>query len=167
MLPPTVIALVVCIALTTMRALMIKKVRTVHKFGGKNPNEWLGPWVTDSIWGLLAPGMAVLAAMAKGNVLWGVLILYNSVGAFDYGNGLLTQYLSPQRDGEFTPAQIYGAIGFGLLCNAAALVLLFTDQASSHFMPGVSGTMSSVPPQGTQNATAAAAYTMLRGILVR
>jgi len=46
--------------------------------------------------GLLAPFIAYLAFMKNGLKLWGALIAYNCIGAFDYANGLLTEYLSPQ-----------------------------------------------------------------------
>jgi hypothetical protein len=77
--------------------------------GGPAPNECLGPWTADTSLGLLAPLMAYLAYKKIGLRLWGVLIAYICIGAFDYANGLLIAYLSPQTSNP--PKMIFGAIG--------------------------------------------------------
>jgi len=59
--------------------------------------------------GLLASLIAYLAFKKNRLRLWGALIAYDCIGAFDYANRLLTEYLSPQVSN--TQEMIFGAIG--------------------------------------------------------
>jgi len=52
--------------------------------------------------------MAYLAYKKTGLRLCGALIAYNCIGAFDYANGLLTVYLSPQVS---NPPEIWCFVG--------------------------------------------------------
>jgi hypothetical protein len=129
-----VIAMLVSMSLTVSRVTMMTKIKTCKMFGGVNPDEWFGPWVTDSTMGCLVPVVVGIASFGKGRVLWGILVGYNCIGAFDYANGLMVQYMSPQADGQFPPTAIYGSIGFGCFCNLVALCLLFTKAAMDYYI---------------------------------
>ena len=53
---------------------LIPKGNTVQMCGGPNPNGWLGPWVTDTILGLLVPVMIVLSLTVTGVPMFGVAL---------------------------------------------------------------------------------------------
>ena len=98
---------------------------------------WLGPWVTDSILGMLVPVMISLSLTMKGVPLLVCLFAYNILGAYDYAHGLLTQYLEPQRIFMWKPAvpkQIYGSIAFGCICNIVCAVMLLQSPVVSYFI---------------------------------
>ena len=77
--------------------------------------------------------MAALAATQTGIVMWGILIIYNSIGAFDYAEGVVTQMLHPQKDGEFPVAAIYSSIGGCGILQLITIGLLFSTSAIDHF----------------------------------
>jgi hypothetical protein len=133
MLPSTVITAVIFMAITTSRAKMIKRVRSVKHFGGVNPGAWLIPWVVDSVLGVLASIMVALAATQMGIVMRGMLIAYNSIGAFDYAEGAVTQMLHPQEDGEFPVAAINGSIGGCGILQLITIGLPFSTSTIGHF----------------------------------
>jgi hypothetical protein len=135
-LPSAVIAMLVFMSLTISRVYMITKIKTCKMFGGVNPDEWFGPWVTDSTMGCLLPVVVGIAAYGQGRVLWGILVGYNCIGAYDYANGLMCQFMSPQADGQFPPTAIYASVGFGCFCNLVALCLLFTKAAMNYYIVG-------------------------------
>jgi hypothetical protein len=135
-LPSAVIAALVFMSLTFTRVTMITKIKTCKMFGGPNPDEWFGPWVTDSTLGCLLPVVVGIAAIGKGRVLWGILVGYNCIGAFDYANGLLCQFLSPQADGQFPSSAVFASIGIGCFCNFVAICLLFTKAAMNYYVFG-------------------------------
>lgn len=89
------LTLSVLIALTSTRALAIAFIPRLQMFGGEAPDVWLGPWVVDSMLGAVIPFMIWAVLRLRTQRTWGVLLVYNSVGAFDYVNGLLTQWLHP------------------------------------------------------------------------
>eukprot|EP00966_Prymnesium_polylepis_P003308 76018-Prymnesium_polylepis.1 len=139
--PSELYAFVAVLAMTIPRTLMIvqliPKGNTVKMLGGPNPNGWLGPWVTDSILGLLVPVMIALSLTLKGVPLLACLFAYNILGAYDYAHGLLTQYLEPQAFFMWKPAvpsQIYFSIGFGCVCNITCAVLLLTAPVQHYFV---------------------------------
>ena len=119
------------IALTFSRFSVVTFFPGLEMFGGPEPNEWIGPWVTDTTLGLLAPLMAYLAFKKTGLKLWGALIAYNCIGAFDYANGLLIEYLSPQTLNP--PVMIFGGIGFFLCIQLVVIYLLFNKHVINHF----------------------------------
>ena len=121
----------ILIALTFSRFSVVTFFTGLEMFGGPEPNEWIGPWTTDTTLGLLAPLMAYLALKKRGLRLWGALIAYNCIGAFDYANGLLTEYLSPQVLNP--PEMIFGGIGLFLCIQLGIIYLLFNKNVISHF----------------------------------
>lgn len=130
-LPKEVKWIAILILLTTSRFSVVTYFPGLEMLGGSDPNEWLGPWATDTTLGLLAPFIANLAYKKKGLRLWGALIAYNCIGAFDYANGLLTEYLSPQVSNP--PEMIFGAIGLFFFLQLAVMYLLFKKNVINHF----------------------------------
>ena len=63
----------------------------LQMFGGPAPDGWFGPWLSDTIIGFLLPVMLFLFWTRRSVAVWGTLIAYNAVGAFDYSQGLITQ----------------------------------------------------------------------------
>lgn len=121
----------ILIALTFSRFSVVTFFPGLEMFGGPEPNEWIGPWSTDTTLGLLAPLMAYLAFKKSGLRLWGGLIAYNCIGAFDYANGLLIEYLSPQVLNP--PEMIFGGIGLFLCIQLVVIYLLFNKKVISYF----------------------------------
>jgi hypothetical protein len=121
----------ILIALTFSRFSVVTYFPGLEMLGGPDPNEWLGPWATDTTLGLLAPLIAYLAYKKTGLKLWGGLIAYNCIGAFDYANGLLTEYLSPQVSNP--PEMIFGAIGLFFCIQLVVIYLLFNKNVINHF----------------------------------
>ena len=65
---------------------------TLNRFGGSSPDSWLAPWITDSILGILLPVMIYFIFKRKGIKTWAILIIYTTLGAFDYATGLVTEW---------------------------------------------------------------------------
>jgi len=64
-------------------------------FGGIAPDGWFGPWLSDTIIGFALPIMLYLFWTRRSVAIWGALVAYNAVGAFDYSQGLITQVICP------------------------------------------------------------------------
>ena len=119
------------ILLTSIRFIVVSFIPSLEMFGGPNPDAWIGPWGADTILGALAPLMAWLAWRGQGTRVWGLLIAYNAVGAFDYSHGLLTQWLEPTM--TQSAALTYGSIGMSLIVQLVVLLLLFRAPVASNF----------------------------------
>lgn len=100
-------------------------------FGGPNPDAWIGPWGADTVLGLLAPVMAWLAWRGTGLRVWGALLAYNVVGAFDYAHGLLTQWLEPTA--TQSASLTYGSIGISIVVQLLVIALLFRRTVTRDF----------------------------------
>ncbi|MEO1748802.1 MAG: hypothetical protein AAFR27_09350 [Pseudomonadota bacterium] len=119
------------ILLTTIRFMVVSFIPSLEMFGGPNPDAWIGPWGADTVLGLFAPLMAWLAWRGDGLRVWGALIAYNSVGAFDYAHGLLTQWLEPTVT---QPAALtYSSIGVSLVVQLVVIALLFRPTLIASF----------------------------------
>lgn len=129
--PKQVKWITILIALTFSRFSVVTFFPGLEMFGGLEPNEWIGPWTTDTTLGLLAPLMAYLAFKKTGLKLWGTLIAYNCIGAFDYANGLLIEYLSPQVSNP--PEIIFGGISLFFCVQLVVIYLLFNKNVISHY----------------------------------
>lgn len=136
------------ILLTSVRFMVITFIPSLEMFGGLNADAWIGPWVADTILGALAPLMAWLALRGQGSRVWGFLVTYNAVGAFDYSHGLLTQWLEPTV--TQTAALTYGSIGISLIVQLFALLLLFRSPVVSSFAHSV-GTTARTPTKQKQS----------------
>ncbi|MEM0927895.1 MAG: hypothetical protein AAGI89_01250 [Pseudomonadota bacterium] len=125
--------ILVLMALTIFRTQTIFFVSSVEVFGGPAPNAWLGPWVSDATLGLLLPAMLYILWTKKGVRIWGVLIVYNAVGAFDYAHGLLTQVFHPMPAEMASAQTVYIGIGVFMVLQLIALALLFRRDVATSF----------------------------------
>ncbi len=133
--PSTITWIAILILLTTMRGVMVTQLPSLQMFGGVNPDAWFTPWVSDTILGILAPFMAYIAFQKSGIKIWGLLLVYNAVGAFDYMHGIATQWTDPLiPNGMFgTPELTYGSIGFSLVVQLIVIILLFQREVVTYF----------------------------------
>lgn len=115
----TVIAVLMLLTITRMQAILF--IPSLKMFGGISPDGWFGPWVSDAILGVLLPIMVYFALRESGIKLWGLLVLYNAVGAFDYSQGLATQWIDPLPLAIASSALVYGALSITLSIQLVAL----------------------------------------------
>lgn len=144
------------ILLTSIRFMVITFIPSLEMFGGPNPDAWIGPWGADTILGVLAPLMGWLAFRGQGARVWGLLVAYNAVGAFDYSHGLLTQWLEPTV--TQTAALTYGSIGVSLMVQLIVLFLLFRLSVVSSFTQPL-GTAEHAPTKQKQSFETRHAFT--------
>ena len=123
----------ILVMLTIFRVQTILFIPKIEMFGGIAPNGWLGPWVSDFVIGLLVAVMVYLALTAKGVRIWGLLVIYNAVGAFDYSQGLITQWVSPMPEEMASQMTVYLGIGLFMIFQLIALTLLFRTDVIHHF----------------------------------
>jgi len=126
-----VIAVLMLLTITRLQA--ISFISSLEMFGGISPDAWLAPWVSDGILGVLLPIMVYFTLRGSGIKLWGLLVLYNAVGAFDYANGLATQWRSPLPSAIASSTLVYGAISVTISLQIVALLLLFRNDVIHHF----------------------------------
>ncbi len=135
---------------TSIRFLVVSFLPSLEMFGGPNPDTWIGPWGADTVLGLFAPFMAWLAWRGRGASVWGLLVAYNAVGAFDYAHGLLTQWLEPAVT---QPAALtYLSIGISMIVQLIALRLLFRCDVVSMFVATMAEAETGQAPTGAQAA---------------
>ena len=125
----------ILILLTGMRFFMFTQLSSLEMFGGVNPDAWFAPWISDTILGALVPLVVFLVLRRRGIVVWGMLLVYNAIGAFDYAHGLLTQWTDPLVPNGMlgTPGLTYGSIGFSLFVQLIVLFLLFQRDVVSYY----------------------------------
>ena len=125
----------ILLAFTFMRAFMVIQLPSLEMYGGINPNAWFGPWISDTILGILVPLMIYLLLKKRGIETWGALIMYNAIGAFDYAHGIITQWTDPLTPNGMmgTPELTYGSISFSLLVQITVIVLLFNPRVIDYF----------------------------------
>ncbi|MEM9059307.1 MAG: hypothetical protein AAGD13_02495 [Pseudomonadota bacterium] len=122
-------------AATIFKAQTILFLSSVEAFGGPAANAWFGPWLSDAIIGVLVPAMIYVLWKGRGPRAWGALIVYNSLGAFDYSQGLLTQYFDPMPAEMASPTTVYLGIGVFMVLQLIAIWLLFRRGVMAHFCP--------------------------------
>lgn len=131
---PTIIyVIVVLTGLTITRAQAIMFLPTLEMFGGTSPDAWFAPWITDSILGLLLPVAIYFLLRGKGLKTWAMLLLYSAIGAFDYANGLATEWLHPLPDATAGPALVFTALTSTLIFQFTVVYLLFDQKVINHF----------------------------------
>lgn len=118
---------------TVFRAQTVFFLSSVETFGGPAPDAWFGPWLSDAILGFLVPVMVFLFWRARSAKVWGALVVYNGIGAFDYSQGLITQVLSPMPAEMASSASVYAGIGVFMVMQLVVLVLLFQGSVVSYF----------------------------------
>ncbi|MEM6627104.1 MAG: hypothetical protein AAF719_10405 [Pseudomonadota bacterium] len=126
-------AITLLIAATLFRTQTLFFLPTLELFGGAAPNGWLGPWVSDAIIGLLVLPMLFLFWTQRSQLVWGVLVVYNAIGAFDYSQGLITQFVTPMPEDMASAATVYGGIGLFMTLQIIALGLLFRQTVIAYF----------------------------------
>jgi hypothetical protein len=118
---------------TIFRAQTILFLPEVQMFGGPAPDGWFGPWLSDTIIGLAVPVMLYLFWTRRSVAVWGALVAYNAVGAFDYSQGLITQAISPMPVEMASAATVYLGIGLFMVAQLVALGLLFRRDVIADF----------------------------------
>jgi hypothetical protein len=126
-------AIALLMTATLFRVQTVLFLPTVEMFGGPAPDGWFGPWLSDAILGFLVPVMVFLFMTRRGIRVWGALVVYNSVGAFDYSQGLITQYVSPMPADMASATTVYAGIGVFMTFQLIALALLFRRDVVAEF----------------------------------
>ncbi|MEH6755893.1 MAG: hypothetical protein V7676_00105 [Parasphingorhabdus sp.] len=126
----------VLMSATIFRAQTVLFLPTVEMFGGIAPDAWFAPWFSDAILGFMVPVMVYLFWRRRGIAVWGVLVIYNAVGAFDYATGLATQWTDSMPAEMASATTVYLGISVFMVCELIALALLFHDDVIAHFSDG-------------------------------
>lgn len=126
----------ILLGITGMRAFMGFQLPSLQMFGGINPDAWLAPWLSDTILGILVPLMIYLTLRKNGVEVWGILVAYNAIGAFDYVHGLMAEFTDPLIPNGLmgSPELVYGSIGFSLALQCLVLFFLFKPNMIRHFI---------------------------------
>lgn len=126
------IALLILLTLPRVQTLLF--LPKLAMFGGDAPDAWLAAWVSDAILGLLIPLALFALHRWRGPVVWGSLLIYNAVGAFDYSHGLATQFTSPLPASIAPGPVVYGGIAVCMVMQLLALLLLFRREVIDFFL---------------------------------
>jgi hypothetical protein len=126
-------AITLLMGATIFRAQTILFLPQVQMFGGIAPDGWFGPWLSDTIIGFALPVMLYLFWTRRSTAVWGVLVAYNAVGAFDYSQGLITQAISPMPVEMASAATVYLGIGLFMVFQLIVLGLLFRRDVIAEF----------------------------------
>jgi hypothetical protein len=126
-------AIMLLMGATIFRAQTILFLPQVQMFGGIAPDGWFGPWLSDTLIGFALPVMLYLFWTRRSTAVWGVLVAYNAVGAFDYSQGLITQAISPMPVEMASAATVYLGIGLFMVFQLIALGLLFRRDVIAEF----------------------------------
>lgn len=102
-------------------------------FGGAAPDVWIGPWVTDSVLGLLIPVVLVVSYRLRSTRAWGLILLYHGIGAFDYSIGLVTQWQSPLPPSIAPTWLVYGSLSLTLAAQLVVIAMLLRRDVVAHF----------------------------------
>ena len=121
----------ILILITTLRTAAGTLIPNLEMFGGNLSNAWSGPFFADVVLGVMAPFVAYLAWKKVGKRLWGFLVVYNAVGAFDYLQGLVISIHSPN---PANPNMTFPLVLFMTL-QITILLLLFRKDVVEHYLP--------------------------------
>ncbi len=139
MTPTVKWAITLLMGATIFRAQTILFLPQVQVFGGIAPDGWFGPWLSDTIIGLAVPVMLYVFWTRRSVAVWGALVAYNAVGAFDYSQGLITQIISPMPVEMASAATVYLGIGLFMLAQIGALGLLLRRDVIAEFSRAETG----------------------------
>ncbi|MGR3269821.1 hypothetical protein DU478_05795 [Thalassococcus profundi] len=137
MTPTVKWAITLLMGATIFRAQTILFLPQVQMYGGPAPDGWFGPWLSDTIIGFILPVMLYLFWTRRGLAVWGALVAYNAVGAFDYSQGLITQAISPMPVEMASATTVYLGIGLFMVAQLLALGLLFRRDVIADFRGAV------------------------------
>lgn len=126
-------AIALLMGATIFRAQTFLFLPELQMFGGIAPDGWFGPWLSDTIIGFALPVMLYLFWTRRSVAIWGALVAYNAVGAFDYSQGLITQVISPMPVEMASAATVYVGIGLFMGFQLVALGLLFRRDVIAEF----------------------------------
>ena len=129
-------AIVLLMTATLVRVQTLTLLPDLEMFDGSIPDAWFAPLLSDAIIGLLVPVMVYLFWTKRGTAVWGALIVYNAVGAFDYSHGLATQWTDPIPAETASATTVYLGIGVFMVFQLVALALLFRSDTRTHFCAG-------------------------------
>ncbi|WP_121632008.1 hypothetical protein [Tropicibacter alexandrii] len=132
-------AITLLMGATIFRAQTILFLPQVQMFGGIAPDGWFGPWLSDTIIGFAVPVMLYVFWTRRSVAVWGALVAYNAVGAFDYSQGLITQVISPMPVEMASAATVYLGIGLFMLAQIGALGLLLRRDVIAEFSRAETG----------------------------
>lgn len=139
MTPTVKWAITLLMGATIFRAQTILFLPQVQMFGGIAPDGWFGPWLSDTIIGFAVPVMLYVFWTRRSVAVWGALVAYNAVGAFDYSQGLITQVISPMPVEMASAATVYLGIGLFMLAQIGALGLLLRRDVIAEFSRAETG----------------------------
>jgi len=125
----TTVVISILILITTLRTTAGTLIPNLEMFGGNMSNAWTGPFFVDVVLGVMAPFVAYLAWKKVGKRLWGFLVVYNAVGAFDYLQGLVISIHSPN---PANPNMTFALVLFMTL-QITILLLLFRKDVVEHY----------------------------------
>lgn len=123
----------VLIGLTATRSLALIFIPKLAMFGGAAPDSWAGPWVADAILGLLIPVVLIVLYRFRSARAWGLILLYNGIGAFDYITGLVTQTFHPLPASIAPPWLVFGSLSFTLVVQIVVMALLLRRDIVDYF----------------------------------
>ncbi|RNC85103.1 MAG: hypothetical protein ED556_11090 [Winogradskyella sp.] len=126
-----IIAILTGLTITRIQAGMF--ISSLEMFEGHSPNAWLGPWVTDSILGLLLPVIIYFILKGKGIKTWALILIYSVIGAFDYLNGLITQWQDPLPKEMVSEKLVFASLTASIIFQLTAILLLFKTSVMNHF----------------------------------
>jgi hypothetical protein len=126
-------AITLLMGATIFRSQTILFLPELQMFGGIAPDGWFGPWLSDTIIGFALPVMLYLFWTRRSLAIWGALVAYNTVGAFDYSQALITQMISPMPVEMASAATAYVGIGLFMGFQLLALSLLFRRDVIAEF----------------------------------
>lgn len=132
-------AITLLMGATIFRAQTILFLPQVQMFGGIAPDGWFGPWLSDTIIGFAVPVMLYVFWTRRSVAVWGALVAYNAVGAFDYSQGLITQVISPMPVEMASAATVYLGIGLFMIAQLGALGLLLRRDVVAEFSGAETG----------------------------
>ena len=132
--PKVIYAIFGLTLLTAVRAQTLFFFSSLRMNGGSNPDEWVTPWITDSILGLMIPFILYLILKGKGIKIWAFLISYSAIGAFDYLTGLDTQWFHPMSPETAGSELVYSSLLFSFLVQTIVLLLLFKQGVINYYL---------------------------------
>jgi len=127
-----VISILTLLTITRIQAGLF--LPTLEMYGGESSNVWLTPWITDTILGLLLPFIVWTILKGKGAKTWAILIVYSTIGAFDYIHGIIAQWQHPLPTELASNELVFGSLITTLIFQLAVIFLLFKNKVLEHFL---------------------------------